>query len=377
MEYAQLHTDILADPKLMRAARKGLKGLELTPWFIAFAKKANDGGRLTVGGEAVEPADLVGQIPGQTSRSISVALKSLESIEVLIRDDDGVLCFAAWENRQAKPSDSRPAVRERVRKHRELRRLNSDSDDDQRPHVEYVYYARDGDQVKIGRSTNPWSRCSEMQTARPGVSLLAVELGDCDLERKRQQELGGRVDFRNTTRGAEWFPWGEKIEQFISNLAAVTPPTKHRSVTPGNAIEERRGNLEEPNSTEIPTQEEDRRSELRLPQAPMDRLRAGIPTGYHPDLDALLMRVKDPQAWAGELTMIVEGGTGAAGVSYEDLGRAIRDFKLNGKADIPQIALLRAYVKRAVGDRRPPARPGPPAKPKAPRELATTLRSVL
>lgn len=127
IEWAKVHIDLLGDPKLMRAARKGAKGLVLTPWFIVFAKGAADDGRLSIGGEPAEPADFVSLIPGQTLRSITAALVSLEEIGVLVRDSrDQALRFTAWEIRQEQaPSDSKEARRERVRRHRERQRNTS------------------------------------------------------------------------------------------------------------------------------------------------------------------------------------------------------------------------------------------------------------
>jgi hypothetical protein len=127
MAWAKLYTDILGDPKLMRAARKGLKGIEFLPWLIAFAKEANDDGRLSVGGEPAEPADFAELIPCATRKNITDCLKSLEKIGVLSRETEGnasksdsFLRFSAWERRSGvKPSDSPSAISERVQRHRE------------------------------------------------------------------------------------------------------------------------------------------------------------------------------------------------------------------------------------------------------------------
>jgi hypothetical protein len=282
IEWAKVYTDILGDPKLMRAARKGLKGLELAPWFITFAKSAADDGRLSVGGEPAEPADFVNLIPGQRLRSIAAALRSLETIGVLVRDPaDDCLRFAAWQIRQERaPSDSPEAVRERVRQHR---------------------------------------------------------------ARQRNARSNG-----------------------VGNAGTVTDETS------GNETEERR---EEEES------EEKRRdtSPSPSPQAASDRLRAALPEKNRPDLDALLDRVSNRTAWVGELTMAVEGGTAGAGVSYERLGEAIHDFLLNGKGEVPEIALLRGYIKRAVGAHRSASRPlslRPRGSGGAP-STARPIRSVL
>jgi hypothetical protein len=119
MPWAKLHTDILGDPKLMRAARKGAKGLEYLPWLIAFAKGADDHGRLTVGHEPADAVDIADLVPGATSRGIRTALNALEAIGVLLRDEDGALAFARWDVRsESKPSDSPSAIAERVARHR-------------------------------------------------------------------------------------------------------------------------------------------------------------------------------------------------------------------------------------------------------------------
>lgn len=121
-EWAKVWTDILGDPKLMRAARKGQTGLELTPWLIVFARAAKDGGRLTINGDPVEVDDLLPLIPCSTPASITACLDALLQLAVLVKDEDGALRFSTWEERQAKPSDSREAVRERVERHRVRRR---------------------------------------------------------------------------------------------------------------------------------------------------------------------------------------------------------------------------------------------------------------
>ncbi len=118
-DWVKLHTDILGDPKLMRAARKGARGLEYTPWLIAFARQAGDLGRLTIAGEPAEPEDIAAQIPGARAAQVKAGLEALVTLGVLAGDQDGVLRFAQWAARQQKPSDSRESVRERVRHHRQ------------------------------------------------------------------------------------------------------------------------------------------------------------------------------------------------------------------------------------------------------------------
>lgn len=121
--YARLWTDILGDPKLMRASRKGARHLVILPWLFAFAKQANDGGRLSINGEPAEPQDIADLVPSVNAAKIERGLRELEAIGVLSRDDDGVLRLANWERRSGgKPSDAPDAVRERVARHRDRQR---------------------------------------------------------------------------------------------------------------------------------------------------------------------------------------------------------------------------------------------------------------
>lgn len=122
MLWLRLHTDILADPKLMRAAREGAKCLSLTPWLLAFAKQADTGGRLTVGRVPAEPQDIAAMIPGTTTQTVQGCMNELTAIGVLVADEDKVLRFSRWNARQSKPSTALKAVRERVQKHRSAHR---------------------------------------------------------------------------------------------------------------------------------------------------------------------------------------------------------------------------------------------------------------
>jgi DNA-directed RNA polymerase subunit N (RpoN/RPB10) len=116
--FVKLHTDILGDAKLLRAARKGAGALFLLPWLLAFAKDADDDGRLTVNGEAAELDDIAPKIPCATKKMVGQCLSELEEIGVLIRDGE-VLRFARWDARAGKDSDSRDATRNRKRAQRE------------------------------------------------------------------------------------------------------------------------------------------------------------------------------------------------------------------------------------------------------------------
>lgn len=127
LPWVKLHTDILADPKLLRAANSGARGLELLPWLIAFAQRADDGGRLTVAGHPAEPRDIAYCIPGVRSQRVASALEALTELGVLVKLADNSLQFEAWERRAGKPSDRSEFVRERVARHREKQAAATDS----------------------------------------------------------------------------------------------------------------------------------------------------------------------------------------------------------------------------------------------------------
>lgn len=123
MAWAKLDTDVLGDVKLMRASRKGARHLQLWPWLIAFAKAADDGGRLSVGGLPADPEDIASQIPSTRARDVSVCCENLLEIGVLVVDDDGAYRLTNWSRHQhSYPSDDPAAVAERVRDHRAKQR---------------------------------------------------------------------------------------------------------------------------------------------------------------------------------------------------------------------------------------------------------------
>lgn len=118
MAFVKLHTDIIGDAKLLRAARKGSTALLWLPWLLVFAKSSEDNGRLTVNREPAEPDDIAPLIPGATKKQIAQCMRELEDIGILVRDGD-VLRFKRWDARAGKDSDTRDATRNRKRLQRE------------------------------------------------------------------------------------------------------------------------------------------------------------------------------------------------------------------------------------------------------------------
>jgi hypothetical protein len=121
MAWLKVHTDILGDPKLQRGVRAGLKGLELVPWLLIFAKQANDDGRLSIGDHAATGEDIAPLIPGARAHHVDACLTSCLAIGVLEQGDDGVPFFPNWARRQGRPADMPERTRERMRKSRERR----------------------------------------------------------------------------------------------------------------------------------------------------------------------------------------------------------------------------------------------------------------
>lgn len=113
MAWVKLHTDILGDRRLMEGAASGLRGLELLPWFMAFARRADDRGRLTVAGAPADPEDVASGIPGATPGRVAIATLSLLKIRAVQFDSDGALRIANryWRGaRRAIPRAIRDAV---------------------------------------------------------------------------------------------------------------------------------------------------------------------------------------------------------------------------------------------------------------------------
>ncbi|MDB4893446.1 MAG: hypothetical protein JWL61_5301 [Gemmatimonadetes bacterium] len=216
MPWAKLHTDILGDPKLMRAARNGMKGLEYLPWIIAFAKESDDDGRLSVGGLPAEPEDFVSLIPNSRAKIVAISLQNLEQIGVLSRDSDDFLRFSAWEQRSgAKSSDSPEAVRVRVARHR----------------------AKKKEAQTL--ATQPDSAVAQPIT-ETGGNGNGVTLGIATEKRREEKEVEGeensalppalpRANGKHRTAPPDWA--GRIADRWISRVGAVTPVRVQRALS--------------------------------------------------------------------------------------------------------------------------------------------------
>lgn len=75
-----------------------------------------------------------------------------------------------------------------------------------------VYYARDGDEVKIGVSADAAQRVKGMQTVRPRILLIATEPGDEAVEVERHQQ------FAHVHIAREWFDWCDDIAEHVARI---------------------------------------------------------------------------------------------------------------------------------------------------------------
>lgn len=95
----------------------------------------------------------------------------------------------------------------------------------------YVYYAGVGDLVKIGFSSNPWSRVWEFRTASPTIGLLAVEEGTMKTEKDRHAQFFSlRIE-----ADREWFKLDGELKSHIErlvNLVSTNVDTHQHPSTP-------------------------------------------------------------------------------------------------------------------------------------------------
>jgi len=123
MQWVKLWTDMLGDPKVRRAVRDGAKHLQLLPWLIAVAGRADDEGRLTVGGKPLAPEDIAPDVPNATPRQIAGCLRELRHIGIVEEDESGILRFTTWSARQTLTvGEPRSASAERMRRLRERKK---------------------------------------------------------------------------------------------------------------------------------------------------------------------------------------------------------------------------------------------------------------
>ena len=83
----------------------------------------------------------------------------------------------------------------------------------------YIYVMRCGELFKIGRTTDPQQRTSEIATASPGVPRLVVAVpAHAALEQAIHERLA------HTRRAGEWFAWSSELDVLIRRMKAGLNP---------------------------------------------------------------------------------------------------------------------------------------------------------
>jgi len=110
---------------------------------------------------------------------------------------------------------------------RDKKRANRSNDQSQPTKKGYVYYAlsESTNELKIGFSTNPWARVSELKTARPDIQIVAVELGSSATERERHLRFA-----TDRLRRSEWFNYSVVLREFVKSLCPNTVVTTNSTV---------------------------------------------------------------------------------------------------------------------------------------------------
>lgn len=88
-----------------------------------------------------------------------------------------------------------------------------------------VYFAFDGERVKIGFSVNPWSRIKELKVGNPTIKLHSSFRGTIEDESLLHEE------FNHLRLGGEWFSVDDGLRQRIFDLTGKKLTTKHTKTT--------------------------------------------------------------------------------------------------------------------------------------------------
>lgn len=82
-----------------------------------------------------------------------------------------------------------------------------------------VYFATDGERIKIGFSSNPYARRASLSSQiKRKVTILAILDGDRSAERKFHKRFG------RLSVGREWFKFEGPLRKFVRSLPP--PPSK-------------------------------------------------------------------------------------------------------------------------------------------------------
>jgi hypothetical protein len=111
-----------------------------------------------------------------------------------------------------KPGSYTNEVQKRDKAARHIRQLEK-ADEFRGDMPGFVYYLRVGERIKVGYSVDVKRR---MRQYPPGCTLLAVEPGDRDLERKRHQQFRGSL-----LDGREWFRPTPDLMELVDEVVSV------------------------------------------------------------------------------------------------------------------------------------------------------------
>jgi hypothetical protein len=111
--------------------------------------------------------------------------------------------------REQKDEDAR-REKNRIYQQRFRDKAAAGLDDNRNPG--YIYYAQNGEHLKIGFSKNPWSRISELKCACPTLELVAIEKGSMQDEKNRHEM------FSHLHHDREWFRLEADLLEYINSL---------------------------------------------------------------------------------------------------------------------------------------------------------------
>ena len=110
----------------------------------------------------------------------------------------------------------------------------------------YVYFMYDSlsNEVKIGRSKNPWYRMQAARTFNPRILLLHTI--KCEDYVKSERDYWNK--FKHLHNTGEWFSYRDELKEFLDNAISETKqvPKERKTITsreriPGTVVDFYRG----------------------------------------------------------------------------------------------------------------------------------------
>lgn len=187
----------------------------------------------------------------------------------------------------------------------------------------YVYYVRDGDEVKIGLSKNPWARVKDHQTARPRCRLVGIERGDRALERERHRQF---ADSRITEGPVkEWFRWTDEIARHVATVA-----TEGRRSNEGGDVGATGSASPSPSASASGDSSENRREDSLQGESAADRVSRFVAAHdfgrFRESVEGYLRASRKPLAVVAELELWLAGELNRKRTDPETLGEALNAY---------------------------------------------------